>query len=134
MVLLEQLRGKSGRMVFVVDEYGVVQGLLTPRDLLEAITGELQPLAVADAWATAQPDGTWILDGLMPLNELKSRLDIKELNGEDRGLFNTLGGFILAELGYLPKVGDILESDGWHFEVNSMVGRRIDKVIAKNDK
>jgi putative hemolysin len=112
----------------------VVQGLLTPRDLLEAITGELQPLAVADAWATAQPDGTWILDGLMPLNELKSRLDIKELNGEDRGLFNTLGGFILAELGYLPKVGDILESDGWHFEVNSMVGRRIDKVIAKNDK
>ena len=134
MVLLEQLRGKSGRMVFVVDEYGVVQGLLTPRDLLEAITGELQPLAVADAWATAQPDGTWILDGLMPLNELKSRLDIKELNGEDRGLFNTLGGFILAELGYLPKVGDILESDGWHFEVNSMVGRRIDTVIAKNDK
>jgi putative hemolysin len=134
MVLLEQLRGKSGRMVFVVDEYGVVQGLLTPRDLLEAITGELKPLTVADAWATAQPDGTWILDGLMPLNELKSRLEIKELNGEDRGLFNTLGGFILAELGYLPKVGDILESEGWHFEVNSMVGRRIDKVIAKNDK
>jgi putative hemolysin len=104
------------------------------KEAVDAFFGMLKPLTVADAWATAQPDGTWILDGLMPLNELKSRLEIKELNGEDRGLFNTLGGFILAELGYLPKVGDILESEGWHFEVNSMVGRRIDKVIAKNDK
>jgi len=131
MTLLEQLRDKSGRMVFVVDEYGVVQGLLTPRDLLEAITGELQPPKVADAWATERPDGTWLLDGLMPINELKARLEIKLLNGEDKGLFNTLGGYILAELGYLPAVGDILVSDKWHFEVFSLEGRRIDKVIAK---
>ncbi len=131
MTLLEQFRGKSGRMVFVVDEYGVVQGLLTPRDLLEAITGELQPLRVADAWATEQTDGTWVLDGLMPVNELKARLELKSLQGEEKGLFNTLGGFILAELGYLPKVGDILISEGWHFEVVSLEGRRIDKVIAK---
>jgi len=117
--------------VFVVDEYGVVQGLLTPRDLLEAITGELQPLQVADAWATAQEDGSWLLDGLMPINELKARLEIKQINGEDRGLFNTLGGFILAELGYLPKQGDILISEGWHFEVISLEGKRINKVIAK---
>jgi len=131
MSLLEQLRDKSGRIVFVVDEYGVVQGLLTPRDLLEAITGELQPLKVADAWAAEQADGTWILDGLMPINELKARLDIRYLKGEDRGLFNTLGGFILAELGYLPQKGDILVSDRWHFEVIALEGRRIDKVIAK---
>lgn len=131
MALLEQLRDKSGRMVFVVDEYGVVQGLLTPRDLLEAITGELQSSTVADAWATLQPDGTWLLDGLMPINELKSRLEIKAIEGEERGIFNTLGGFILAELGYLPKVGDILLREGWHFQVNSLEGRRIDKVIAK---
>ena len=132
MSLLEQLRGKSGRMVFVVDEYGVVQGLLTPRDLLEAITGELQPLQVADAWATAQEDGSWLLDGLMPINELKARLEIKQINGEDRGLFNTLGGFILAELGYLPKVSDALITEDWQFKVISLDGRRIDKVIAKN--
>jgi len=131
MSLLEQLRDKSGRMVFVVDEYGVVQGLLTPRDLLEAITGELQPSAVGDAWAMIQTDGTWLLDGLMPINELKSRLDIKLIPGEERGIFNTLGGFILAELGYLPKVGDILLMEPWHFQVNSLEGRRIDKVIAK---
>jgi len=131
MTLLEQLRDKSGRMVFVVDEYGVVQGLLTPRDLLEAITGELRPLTVEDAWASSQADGTWELDGLMPINELKSRLDIKQLNGEERGLFNTLGGFIVSELGYLPEVGDIVQSEDWHFVVLSIEGRRIDKVNAK---
>jgi putative hemolysin len=131
MTLLEQLRDKSGRIVFVVDEYGVVQGLLTPRDLLEAITGELKPFTLEDAWASSQADGAWILDGLMPVNEVKARLDIKQLNGEERGLFNTLGGFILAELGYLPKVGDIVQSEGWHFEVLSLEGRRIDKINAK---
>ena len=131
MTLLEQLRDKSGRIVFVVDEYGVVQGLLTPRDLLEAITGELKPFTLEDAWASSQADGAWILDGLMPVNEVKSRLDIKQLNGEERGLFNTLGGFILAELGYLPKVGDIVQSEGWHFEVLSLEGRRIGKINAK---
>jgi putative hemolysin len=131
MSLLEQFRGKSGRMVFVVDEYGVVQGLVTPRDLLEAITGELHPQQVTDAWATHQADGSWLLDGLMPINELKARLDLKQLEGEDRGLFNTLGGFIFAELGYLPNAGDILISDDWHFEVISLEGKRIDKVIAR---
>lgn len=131
MSLLEQFRGKSGRMVFVVDEYGVVQGLVTPRDLLEAITGELHPQLVTDAWATHQADGSWLLDGLMPINELKARLDLKQLEGEDRGLFNTLGGFIFAELGYLPNAGDILISDDWHFEVISLEGKRIDKVIAR---
>ena len=131
MSLLEQFRGKSGRMVFVVDEYGVVQGLVTPRDLLEAITGELHPQQVTDAWATHQADGSWLLDGLMPINELKARLDLKQLEGEDRGLFNTLGGFIFAELGYLPSAGDILISDDWHFEVISLEGKRIDKVIAR---
>ena len=132
MTLLEQLRDKSGRIVFVVDEYGVVQGMLTPRDLLEAITGELKPFTVEDAWASIQADGAWVLDGLMPVNELKSRLDIKQLNGEERGLFNTLGGFILAELGYLPKVGDIVQTEGWYFEVLSLEGRRIDKINAKS--
>jgi putative hemolysin len=71
MELLEQFRARSGRMVFVVDEYGVVQGLMTPHDLLEAITGELQPGAQADAWATQRDDGSWLLDGLMPVAELR---------------------------------------------------------------
>jgi putative hemolysin len=130
MELLEQLRDQSGRMVLVVDEYGVVQGLLTPRDLLEAITGELQPLAQIDAWATERPDGTWLLDGLMPINELKARLDIKQLPGEERGIYNTLAGLILAQLGHLPQVHEKVSCGGWVFEVLVIEGRRIDKVNA----
>ena len=130
MELLEQLRDQSGRMVLVVDEYGVVQGLLTPRDLLEAITGELQPLAQVDAWATEQPDGSWLLDGLMPINELKARLDIKELPGEERGLYNTLAGLILAQLGHLPHIHESMTCEEWVFTVTHMDGRRIDKVNA----
>ncbi len=130
MELLEQLRDQSGRMVLVVDEYGVVQGLLTPRDLLEAITGELQPLAQVDAWATEQPDGSWLLDGLMPINELKARLDIKELPGEERGLYNTLAGLILAQLGHLPHIHESMTCEEWVFTVTDMEGRRIDKVKA----
>ena len=97
-------RQRSGRMVFVVDEYGVVQGLLTPRDLLEAITGELQPGAQIDAWATRRDDGSWLLDGLMPVNELKARLDIRELPEEDKGRFNTLAGLLMSVSGRLPGI------------------------------
>ena len=129
--LLEQLRAKSGRMVFVVDEYGVVQGLMTPRDMLEAITGELKPGAHVDAWATPQADGSWLLDGQMPINEMKARLDIDELPQEDKGRYNTVAGLLLAEAGRLPAVGDVIECAGWIFEVTEMEGRRIDWVSAR---
>ncbi|QTD46129.1 hemolysin family protein [Ottowia testudinis] len=131
MELLEQLRAKSGRMVFIVDEYGVVQGLMTPRDLLEAITGELKPGAHIDAWATPLPDGAWMLEGLMPINELKARLDIDDLPNEDKGRYNTLAGLLLAEAGQLPKPGDVIDCAGWTFEVMEMEGRRIDRVMAR---
>ncbi|MCZ2498349.1 DUF21 domain-containing protein [Xylophilus sp. Kf1] len=130
MELLEQFRAQSGRMIFVVDEYGVVQGLMTPRDLLEAITGELQPGAEAEAWAVQRADGSWLLDGLMPVAELKSRLDIRELPQEDRGLYNTLAGLLLSESGHLPGVGELIACGAWIFEVVDLDGRRIDKVLA----
>jgi putative hemolysin len=130
MELLEQFRAQSGRLVFVVDEYGVVQGLMTPRDILEAITGELQPGAMAEAWAILQPNGSWILDGLMPLGELKSRLDIRELPDESQGRYNTLGGMLLSESGRLPVLGEKIECADWLFEVTALDGRRIDKVHA----
>ena len=130
MELLEQFRARSGRMVFVVDEYGVVQGLLTPGDLLEAITGELQPVAQVDAWATQRDDGSWLLDGLMPVDELKSRLGIRTLPDEGRGRYNTVAGLLLAASGRLPQVGERIECAGWLFEVVDLDGRRIDKVLA----
>lgn len=130
MELLEQFRAKSGRIVFVVDEYGVVQGLMTPRDLLEAITGELQPGAQADAWATQREDGSWLLDGLMPVNELKLRLDIKDLPEEERGRYNTVAGLLMSVSGRMLATAERIECAGWVFEVVDLDGKRIDKVLA----
>lgn len=132
MELIAQFRVKSARMVFVVDEYGVVQGLLTPHDLLEAITGELQPDAQTQAWATLQADGSWLLDGLMPVAELKSRLDIDDdLPQEDRGRYNTLAGLLMVVCGHLPGLGETIECAQWRFEVVELEGKRIDKVRAR---
>ena len=130
MELLEQFRAKSTRMVFVVDEYGVVQGLVTPLDMLEAITGELQPGAQTDAWATQRVDGSWLIDGVMPVSELKARLDIKELPNEDKGRYNTVAGLLLSVSGRLLKTAEKVDCAGWTFEVIDLDGKRIDKVLA----
>ncbi len=130
MELLEQFRAKSTRMVFVVDEYGVVQGLVTPLDMLEAITGELQPGAQVDAWATQRDDGSWLIDGVMPVSELKARLDIKELPEEDKGRYNTVAGLLQSVSGRLLMTTDKVDCAGWRFEVIDLDGKRIDKVLA----
>ncbi len=130
MELLEQFRARSTRMVFVVDEYGVVQGLVTPLDILEAITGELQPGAQIDAWATRRDDGSWLIDGVMPVSELKARLDIKELPEEDKGRYNTVAGLLQSVSGRLLKTTEKVEVAGWVFEVVDLDGKRIDKVLA----
>ena len=130
MELLEQFRARSTRIVFVVDEYGVVQGLMTPMDMLEAITGELQPGAHVDAWAVKRPDGTWLIDGVMPVSELKVRLDIKELPGQEKGRYNTLAGLLQSVSGRLLETGETIECAGWRFEVVDLDGKRIDKVLA----
>jgi putative hemolysin len=131
MELLEQFRTEAARIVFVVDEYGVVQGLITPHDLLEAITGELQPAGEDEAWATQREDGSWLLDGLMPVSELKARLDIRELPEEDKGRYNTLAGLLMSLSGRLPGPGERIECGDWIFEVVDLDGRRIDKVLAQ---
>jgi putative hemolysin len=131
MEVLEQFRKRSERIVMVVDEYGEVQGLMTPRDMLEAITGELRPNAQVDAWATHREDGTWLLDGLMPLAELRSRLEIKQLPDEDKGRYNTVGGLLMSVSGRLPVVGERIACEGWEFEVLALEGRRIDKLLAR---
>lgn len=129
MELLEQFRAKSTRIVFVVDEYGVVQGMMTPMDMLEAITGELQPGAQVDAWATLRDDGSWLIDGVMPVSELKARLDIRDLPDEDKGRYNTVAGLLQSVSGRLLKTGEHVECAGWNFEVVDLDGKRIDKIL-----
>jgi putative hemolysin len=133
--LLEQFkqrqRQEGGGLVLVVDEYGVVQGMVTAFDLLEAITGELQVAPSSQAWATQRPDGAWVLDGQMPVNELKTQLSIKTLPNELGSRYNTLGGLIMSLTGQLPQQGDFLLCEGWRFEVLRLEGRRIDQVLAQ---
>jgi putative hemolysin len=130
MELLEQFRIRAARVVFVVDEYGVVQGLITPHDLLEAITGELKPQATAEAWAVQREDGSWLLEGLMPVSELKARLAIDELPEEDKGRYNTVAGLLMSVSGRLPEAGERIDCGEWIFEVLDLDGKRIDKVLA----
>ena len=130
MELLEQFRARSTRILLVVDEYGVVQGLMTPMDILEAITGELQTGTQLDAWATQREDGSWLIDGLMPVSELKARLEIRELPEEDRGRYNTVAGLLMSVSGHLPVTAERIQCAGWIFEVVDLDGKRIDKVLA----
>lgn len=130
MELLEQFRAQSTRIVFVVDEYGVVQGLMTPLDMLEAITGELQPSAPIDAWAIQREDGSWLIDGVMPVSELKARLSIRDLPDEDRGRYYTVAGLLQSVSGRLLRTGEQVECAGWRFEVLDLDGKRIDKILA----
>ena len=131
MELLEQFRARSTRILLVVDEYGVVQGLMTPMDMLEAITGELQTGTTLEAWATQRDDGSWLIDGLMPVSELKARLDIKDLPGEERGRYNTVAGLLQSVSGHLPSTGERITCAGWQFEIVDLDGKRIDKVLGR---
>jgi putative hemolysin len=130
MELLDQFRASSAQLVFVVDEYGEVQGMITVRDVLEAITGEFTTPSDDDSWAVQRDDGSWLFDGLIPMPELKDRLTLKELPEEDRGRYNTLAGMVMLLLGRLPRTTDTVEWQGWRFEVMDMDGKRVDKVLA----
>ena len=130
MELLEHFRASDVQMVFVVDEYGEVQGVITLRDVLEAITGEFTTTDESESWMVQRADGSWLIDGLIPVPELKDRLDIKELPDEDRGRYNTLAGMVMLLLGRLPQTTDTVEWDGWRFEVVDLDGKRVDKVLA----
>ena len=134
MELLEQFRSNAYRLVLVVDEYGELQGILTPHDVLEAITGELQPHIQQDAWGWQQSPDAWTLDGMIPVNELKNKLDIEELPGEEKGQYNTLAGLLMFISGELPSLGQIVECAQWQFEITALDGKRAGQVFAKRFK
>ena len=130
MELLQNFRSTSAQLVIVIDEYGEVQGMVTLRDVIEAITGEFHQLDVEEAWAVQRGDGSWLIDGLMPIPELKDRLDLDHVPEEERGRYNTLSGMAMLLLGRVPRTGDVIEWEGWRFEIVDMDGRKIDKLLA----
>ena len=130
MELLDNFRESGAQMAFVIDEYGEVQGITTLQDLIEAITGEFQPRDPATAWAVQREDGSWLLDGHIPVPELKDRLELQTVPEEERGRYHTVSGMMMLLSGRLPKVADVVEWEGWRFEIVDMDGKTIDKVLA----
>lgn len=130
MELLEHFRSSGGQMAFVIDEYGEVLGIVTLQDLIEAITGEFKPDIAGAEWAVQRDDGSWLLDGLIPIPELKDRIGLRSVPEEDKERYHTLSGMLLLLLGRLPQIADAVSWQDWKFEIVDMDGKRIDKVLA----
>ncbi len=130
MELLDNFRSSSTATALVVDEYGQLQGLVTLHDLLEAIAGEMPGGQDGESWAIPREDGSWLLDGLLPVPELKDTLAITAVPDEARGHYNSLAGMLMLLLGRVPATGDTATWEGWRFEVIDTDDRRVDKVLA----
>jgi putative hemolysin len=130
MELLENFRQSDVQMAFVIDEYSEVQGIVTLQDLIEAITGEFQPRDPQTSWAVQREDGSWLLDGHIPVPELKDRLALHSVPEEERGRYQTLSGMIMLLTGKLPAVADTVVWEEWKLEIVDMDGKIIDKVLA----
>jgi putative hemolysin len=128
MELLDFFRRSRTQMVFVVDEYGELRGLVTLQDLLEALTGEFIGEEGEDAYIIRRDDGSLLLDGMLSIVDFKDCLHIDDLPEE--GTYQTLNGLLMLIMGRVPKTADKIELNGWQFEIVDMDGRRVDKVIA----
>jgi putative hemolysin len=129
---LERFKQEGPHVALVVDEHGGVAGLITPTDVLEAMVGELAPTdGAAPGGPVRRPDGSWALDGLMPIGEAIELLGIGGVPPAERAAVDTLGGLAMAELGRVPAVGDRFTWRGVRFEVIDMDGRRVDKLLAE---
>jgi putative hemolysin len=131
--VLDHIKKSSSHIVLVVNEYGGIEGLLTHHDLLEAIAGDM-PLGKtpAEPKAVQRKDGSWLLDGMLSVDEFKDIFKTETLPGEKKDTFQTLGGFIFTQMGRVPSVSEHFEWNGLRFEVVDMDGKRIDKVLVSS--
>jgi putative hemolysin len=137
--VLELFKQSGTHIALTVDEYGVIQGLVTLNDILEAIVGDLPSVdEPRDPQITRREDGSWLLDGMLSVEKFRELFDLQELPGEHRGNYHTLGGFIITHLGRIPITADHFDWGTLRFEVMDMDGNRVDKVlvipIAKEEK
>lgn len=128
--VLELFKESGAQTAFVVDEYGSLQGLVTLTDILEAIVGDIPSIdEPAEAQAVQREDGSWLIDGMLPIDEFKDMFQIPSLPGEERGDYQTLGGFVMMHLARIPATADQFEWGPLRFEVVDMDGNRVDKVL-----
>jgi putative hemolysin len=127
--VLEQFQETGEQMAMVVDEHGGIQGIATLTDLLEAVVGDLRgPGETARSQIVRREDGSWLVDGALPVSDLLEALEIREAPGGEDG-YTTVGGLVLANLHRVPAPGDHFVADGWRFEVVDMDRNRVDKVL-----
>jgi len=130
--LLEMFKKSRTHIGLVVDEYGGVEGLVTLNDVLEDIVGDVASADMpSQKMAVQRPDGSWLLDGRLQSDEMKEILDVPRLPDEEHGSYNTLGGFVMLQVGRVPAPGDTFEAEGHRFEVVSMDKKRVDKVLVR---
>jgi len=133
--VLESFKKTGKQAALVIQEYGDIQGLITLNDILEAIVGDISSTGDLDnPQAVQREDGSWLFDGMLPIDEFKDILHIRELPEESSGDYETLAGFVLTELGRVPIATDHFEWGPFRFEVVDMDGRRIDKVLVQPTK
>jgi len=121
---LELFKEKNTELLLVVDEFGGLQGLLTINDILEEIVGAME---FEEPQATQRQDGSWLLDGMLEVDEFKELFNFTSVPHEDE--YETLSGFVMTSLGRVPQAAEHFEWNGYRFEVMDMDGRRVDKVL-----
>jgi putative hemolysin len=128
--VLELFKQSGTHIALAIDEYGGIQGLVTPNDILESIVGDLPTAGeVAEPLALQREDGSWLLDGMLPVDEFKALFHLSPLPGEEQAVYHTVAGFVIMQLGRIPTAADYFEWEGLRIEVVDMDGNRVDKVL-----
>ena len=128
--ILEVFKQTGIHLALVVDEYGVIQGLVTLNDIMVEIVGDVPSAGeLEEPQAVQREDGSWLLDGMLPVDEFFEIFEIDEIPTDHRGSYQTLGGFVITHLGKIPSATDYFEWESLRFEVMDMDGNRVDKVL-----
>jgi putative hemolysin len=128
--VLDLFKTSHTHLALIIDEYGAVEGLVTTNDILEAIVGEITATsAQAESYAVQREDGSWLLDGMLAVEDFEEIFPSVVLPPEEKGLYQTLAGFVLRHLGRVPATADHFEWNGLRFEIIDMDGKRVDKIL-----
>jgi putative hemolysin len=133
---LESFKESGIHIALVIDEYGSLQGLVTLNDIMEAIVGDIDTHDQKEEkpGAVRREDGSWLVDGMQPIEDFKELMEIDHLPEEDTDTYQTLGGFVMMKLGRIPKAGEHFHQDDVRYEVMDMDGNRVDKVLVKREE
>jgi putative hemolysin len=124
--MLDLFRQQAANLAVVLDEYGGVQGIVTPRDIFAAIAGEFAEDAAEEPGITRRQDGSWLVDGRTRMGDLERAIGARGLTDPD---YSTVAGLVLHHMGRIPHVGESITIDGYRFEIVDLDSRRIDKII-----